>query len=222
MRFRPAFRGATLMLLLAAVSVAAHGAPPEPPTPRPLPDLSGTPRDWTAHQGRILVLNFWATWCVPCVEELPMLEEIGRTWGPRGVDVVLVSADGPGREAEVRRFVETHGLRSEVRTGATTEDMEALGLGSALPATALFDRDGYVAFRLRGPLRRDDLIERLEWLLGTRTDAPPEAQLVAPESAGAAAAPEPDHVHDDAEDHHHPEDHQHEPAGPGRGSLVPS
>jgi len=205
-RGQPSFRVAALLTAaLTVLPALASGSEPVAPLLRPLPDLSGHPHDLAEHDGRILVVNFWATWCVPCVEELPLLEEIERLEAARGVEVVAVSADGPGREAEVQRFVATRRLRLEVRTGATVADMEALGLGSALPATLVVDRDGAVAFRLLGPLRREDLVERIEWLLGERAVPAPEARLVSPgfEQAGE-------------------ESHRHGAIGMEGASLVPS
>ena len=58
--------------------------------------------------------------------------------------------------------------------GATVDDLERLGLGQAVPATAFFDRNGNLVGRVLGVLRRDDLERRIEWLLGNQQGDPPE------------------------------------------------
>lgn len=63
----------------------------------------------------VLVLNFWATWCKPCVKELPAFEQLGAEFKDRGVEVVLVSLDFPEHvEKAVVPFIEKNGLKNEV------------------------------------------------------------------------------------------------------------
>ncbi len=76
--------------------------------PLRLPSLAGGELDLAALRGRVVVLNFWATWCPPCVEEMPSLERLHRALSDDGLAVVTVSVDED--EAVLRRFVEQHGL----------------------------------------------------------------------------------------------------------------
>jgi len=88
-----------------------------PGTPRPgepapdfeLMDLEGTPHTLADFRGEVVVLNFWATWCPPCVEEMPSLQRLEDMLGERGLRVVAVSVDE--RLADVPDFVEDHRLR---------------------------------------------------------------------------------------------------------------
>jgi len=130
-----------------------------------LSDLRGEPQPLEQHRGKIVVLNFWATWCAPCLEEMPLLAGIHRRYQSRGVVVIGASADDASTRARVPEFVQKLGLPFPILTGATTADMERLGLGSALPATAVIDREGRVAARIRGVVRKRDLERRLEALL---------------------------------------------------------
>ncbi|MGH9798119.1 MAG: TlpA family protein disulfide reductase, partial [Candidatus Polarisedimenticolia bacterium] len=174
---------------------------------------------------RVVVLNFWATWCVPCLREMPVLSDLQARYGGLGLTVIGASADPPDRMDRVRRFVRRHRPGFPIWTGATTRDMERLGLGEALPATALIDRDGRIAARFIGPFDEAVIESRVEWLLGDRTaPAPGHALVVAPSSAGGPEA-EPGAAaegHDHGHDHGGEEEHAHGGVGIEGASLVPS
>ena len=124
-------------------------------------------------RGSIVVLNFWATWCLPCLAEMPDLARVHERFGGRRVIVHGAAADGPERRAEVDRFVAASGIGFPIGLGATTDDMERFGLGDTLPATVVLDRDGSVAGRVRGGVDRASLESFLEWLLGDRAGPAP-------------------------------------------------
>ena len=73
-----------------------------------LPSLAGGEVDLASQRGKVVVLNFWATWCPPCVAEMPSLERLHRALSPEGLSVVTVSTDED--EAELRRFVAERAL----------------------------------------------------------------------------------------------------------------
>ena len=200
-----------------------------------LQTLAGERASLQALRGQIIVLNFWATWCVPCRHEMPLLAEVWERYRDRGVELIGASADAPERRREVERFVRRHRLDFPIWVGATTADLERLGLGEALPATAILDRDGGIAFTILGPIAPGDLEARLDWLLGDRAAPPPAARL--DRFAGDAHRPEGDeqegpggtgpahagHEHDAHEhDHGKEEDHAHGGVGIEGASLVPS
>lgn len=196
-------------LVLQAAPAAA--SPAEAPVSLTLPDLEGVPRDMAEFRGRIVVLNFWATWCLPCREEMPIFRRIRERYGPRGVEIVAASTDEADSQGAVARFVRRQKMTFPVLVRATTEDMSRLGLGDALPATAILDADGNVAFRIRGPVTEETLDARLDFLL----DGP--------------SAPEPERLveafeHDDDHGHGHEGEEEHEHGGVGMegASLVPS
>jgi thiol-disulfide isomerase/thioredoxin len=181
-------------------------------------DSSGQARSLDELRGQVAVVNFWATWCAPCVAELPMLGAAHREYSERGVRFVAVSADEPGTRERIPDAVAKAGIGFPVWIGATTGDMERLGLGSALPATAIVDRKGEIVFRIRGPLTQAQLIERLDWLLGDRAEAAPAAAIdtFGADAAADAHGDEHDHCEEEAAHHDHGTDH-------GEGaSQVPS
>lgn len=209
--------------LLLCLSVAApDGACAQDSAPElRLRDVTGEERRLDEYRGRVVVLNFWATWCVPCREEMPMLERVAQRYAARGVVVIGASADGPETEDKIAPFVAELVLTFPIWTGATTEHMQAFGLGTALPATALLDADGRIAFRILGPLDEHELTARVEWLL-----AAPSARGAMPEATlSTFARYEAGHA-DDHEGHDHAkekeEDHAHGGVGMEGASLVPS
>jgi len=172
-------------------------------------DVSAPP-ELSAYAGRIVVLNAWASWCAPCRKEMPLLADLDSEYGPRGVQVVGASIDEPEDEMEARRFAQRAGVRYPLLLGWTTARMTTLLLGDAVPATAIFDRDGRLVFRLIGELRDADLRARLEWLLGDRASECP-ADVVVPNGITV------DHFRE-----HHESGEEHEEESEERGSAVPT
>jgi thiol-disulfide isomerase/thioredoxin len=128
-------------------------------------DSSGHTRTLEDYRGDVVVLNFWATWCQPCVKELPLLSRIQRDYAIDGVRVIGVSADEAARADQVMEFARKRKVNFPILLGATTTQMKSLGLGEALPATAVLNRDGEIVARFRGVIEKGDLEPLLERLL---------------------------------------------------------
>jgi thiol-disulfide isomerase/thioredoxin len=118
----------------------------------------------------IRVVNFWATWCQPCVEELPDLIALAAAQKPRGVEVIGISLDlsVPGDSAavamKVRDFLHERGIGYEnlLYTGSVPGLLEALDLPGTLPTTLVIGRDGQVLWRHEGRTTRARIEEALE------------------------------------------------------------
>jgi thiol-disulfide isomerase/thioredoxin len=165
-----------------------------------LKDLQGRQQALEAYRGAIVVVNFWATWCVPCREEMPLLVAFQQGYAARGVQVIGASADDESTQKKIPGFARRLKINFPIWVGATTADMQRLGLGEALPATAILDRDGQIAARILGALAPGDLESRVDWLLGDRNSPPPPALVkhTQQELAGERA-----HRHEKGEEHEH-------------------
>lgn len=202
---------ATIALLVTVIASAladAHQTNQEKAS-LALKDLDGRPQSLSDHRGQIVVLNFWATWCVPCREEMPILIWAHNQYAGRGVRVIGVSTDDARTQPKVPAFVRQMKLNFPVWLGATTADMQRLELGKALPATAIIDRDGRIVGRIIGVVDKADLQKRIEWLLGDRKTPPPPPTVNKLEKQ-------------DEHGHKSEEKHEHEGAGRERASSVPS
>ena len=140
-----------------------------------LKDLSGKRVHLRDYQGKFVVLNFWATWCVPCRDEMPLIVEAEREYGPRGVVFVGASMDDNKAKGNITAFLEKHQVSFAIWVGATGDDLDRLGMGPALPATAFLDQEGHVVARILGQMRKGEIQERLDWLLAGRTGTAPQA-----------------------------------------------
>jgi thiol-disulfide isomerase/thioredoxin len=164
-----------LLVLGGLVSLfpAAVAAADSRPVNLPFKDRDGKKVKVSDHRSKIVVLNFWATWCVPCREEMPMLVEAEKKYAPRGVVFLAVSIDGRETRGKIPGFVEQYKISFPVWVGGSTMDLDDLKLGESLPATAFLDRDGRIVARVLGQISREELDERLEWLTGDRKAPPP-------------------------------------------------
>jgi thiol-disulfide isomerase/thioredoxin len=120
-------------------------------------DLSGKPRRLLEWAGKVLVCNFWATWCLPCREEIPMLVAARESHAPQGVEVIGIAIDA---EAKVREFSAVYavGYPLLLADAGAIELMRKLGnTAGGLPYTVVLDRRGALAYRKLGPLTRPQL-----------------------------------------------------------------
>jgi thiol-disulfide isomerase/thioredoxin len=168
-------RRAANIFVLAGVLFGAAAVPPATAAdfgPLALRDLEGNRTSLSALRGKVVVLNFWATWCRPCIEELPVLAELAERYRDRGLVVVAASVDDAASHGEIERFAARLPSSMRVWVGATFEDMQRLDLGASVPVTVVLDREGDVAERQRGTLTRGALDSKLERLLGDSPDSP--------------------------------------------------
>lgn len=145
------------------------------PTPKPTPvsdvadlslkDLTGAQQTLAGLKGRVVVLNFWATWCEPCKKEMPDLSAIQNDYAALGVQVVGAAGDEAADGAKVLSFIREYKINFPVWVGATTDDMKRFGLGEVLPATVIVDKDGKIVWREIGIINPVELRKELDKLL---------------------------------------------------------
>jgi thiol-disulfide isomerase/thioredoxin len=158
-------------LLLPLAGIAQHSRGVE----LALKSIDGQRVRLKDYRGKIVLVNFWATWCGPCNAEVPLLEKEKESYGSRGVVFIAASVDDAKSRKQVHAFVTRNRVHLLVCLGANSDDLDRLGLGLAVPATAFLDQQGHVVFRIIGPMGEGELRERLDWLIGSRAGAPPAA-----------------------------------------------
>jgi thiol-disulfide isomerase/thioredoxin len=161
-------------LFLAVAMPPLHGAKEPAPAELTLRDARGRKVRLHDYRGKLVVLNFWATWCKPCNEEMPLLVEADKAYGSRGVLFLGASLDDDKSKRLVPVFLNKYQISFPIWYDATLGDMEKLQMGSAVPATAFLDQDGRILMRIQGQMRQEELKERLEWLTGDRTGPAPQ------------------------------------------------
>lgn len=182
-----------LLALAAGLTAAAAGwavwlflgagEPRHPPLPLPpppevpattvaalyaaaLPDLSGRPQALEQWRGRVLVVNYWATWCIPCREEMPAFSKLHDRYAPRGVQFVGIAADDADK---VRAFARETPVSYPLLVGGQDAIQPTRALGNAplaVPFTVVLDREGKLRAAVLGRVREEALAEllgRLQW-----------------------------------------------------------
>lgn len=130
-----------------------------------LPDLAGTPQALGQWKGKILVVNYWATWCPPCKEEMPAFSRIHEKYAANGVQFVGISIDSAEK---VKKFQSASPVRYPLLLGSMENMQTTVDLGNAaqgLPFTVILDRQGEVYSTKLGKLPESVLEERLMALL---------------------------------------------------------
>ena len=131
----------------------------------PFRDLSGARRTLREWRGRVVLCNFWATWCAPCREEIPMLVAVREVFAAKGAEIVGIGID---QAAKVEEFARTYGVTYPVLIAEADAIQLMRRLGNALgglPYTVVVDRVGAVAHRRLGALTRAEVEGILEGLL---------------------------------------------------------
>jgi thiol-disulfide isomerase/thioredoxin len=153
-----------LLGMLLALSLPTTAAEPpqkfavhEAPIPVPeidFEDSTAQPRTLADFRGKVVLLNIWATWCVPCRKEMPTLDRLQAKLGGPDFEVVALSIDRAGPDA-VRKFFTEVGIEHlALNIDASSKAMFRLGV-FGLPTTLLIDRDGMEVGRLIGPAEWD-------------------------------------------------------------------
>jgi thiol-disulfide isomerase/thioredoxin len=120
-------------------------------TPAPdwaLKDLNGKTVKFSDFRGKVVILDFWATWCAPCRVEIPHFMELQKQYGPKGLAVIGISLDEQG-PAVVKKFVKQFGVNYPVVMG-NQKVAEAYGGIIAVPTTFVIDRQGRIASQHMG------------------------------------------------------------------------
>jgi len=125
-------------------------------------DRTGAPRTMSSLGGRVVVVNFWATWCVPCRTEIPLLNDLQARYGSEGLEVIGISLDQEGWTA-IESFRRDQPITYAVTLGSDEVAAPYGGVG-AVPATFIVNRSGLIVAKMIGPIREgmyDELLARL-------------------------------------------------------------
>lgn len=167
---KTAVRNGLALVLLAAIAAgggfALHrylaGQQPEPAPELVLPLLTGGEVRLADFHGKLVLVNFWATWCAPCLAEVPLLVEMQSRYGARGFQVLGPALDDP---EQVKLMLPRLRIQYPVLIGESeiTNAMDRLGdtLG-ALPYSVLISPSGHVLLRKHGEFEREELVRLLE------------------------------------------------------------
>ena len=136
-----------------------------------LKDPFGTEQRLSSFKGRIVILNFWATYCIPCRKEMPDLAAIQNEFAALGVQVIGASTDESKDRDKILQFVKETKVNFPVWMGASSADMVRFGLGTALPGTVIIDREGRIAKVISGVIDKADLKKQIESMLATAEQA---------------------------------------------------
>ena len=150
--------------LAIALLLAAIGSRPLQPE-LSLSDTQGSHHSLSDYRGKIVVLNFWATWCVGCKQEMPIFVDVHKKYGDRGVVVLAASVDDESTKKYVPQFMRSYKMDFPVLLDANAGIMHDVGLGDALHSTVFLDAEGNVVGMITGAAKRKDVLERVEKLL---------------------------------------------------------
>lgn len=145
-------------------------------TPMPLPELQftdgeGKPRSLANFRGKVVLLNVWATWCLPCRKEMPTLDRLQAALGGDNFEVVALSIDRGGADA-VKTFYTEIGIQ-HLAIHVDSSSQVGFALATAgLPTTLLIDTDGRELGRLIGPAEWDapDMVAFLKSVIAQERD----------------------------------------------------
>jgi thiol-disulfide isomerase/thioredoxin len=155
-------RGLGLALALACFGCATSGAgggDVQAPVGAPLPPLkvdalSGKTINVASYKGRVLLLDVWASWCDPCKQELPVLNEMARRLKPQGIDILAVSVDQ--ERGNVDKFLRTHGGHWSLTVAHDPRgEVAELLQPDKMPTSYVVDRAGIVRYVNAGFLPAD-------------------------------------------------------------------
>ena len=129
-----------------------------------LKDVQGKNFRLADHKGKVILLDFWATWCGPCKIEIPWFIEFQKTYGPQGLQVIGVSVDDTVEK--LRPYVKEYKMNYPVLQGLHHDDIQdAYGPLWGIPVTAIISRDGKVCAKHSGISSKENFEKEIKSLL---------------------------------------------------------
>lgn len=113
-------------------------------------DYAGYEKTLARHQGSVVLVDYWATWCLPCVKNFPHIVELGKEHAGEGLAVVSLSVDDPESQADVRQFLAGAGADFEnllSKFGTSTKTGDEFRFGGDVPFYRLYDRQGKLRYQ---------------------------------------------------------------------------
>ncbi len=156
-----AYAGLLALLLTASPAGALEG---DRACNLGLPDLEGKPVHLSQLKGKVVVVNFWATWCNPCREEIPDFVQLHKEYRGRGLEIIGIALD-KGKEERVKAFAKEFGIEYPIVVGDIQVARRWLVQG--IPRTFIIDREGKVAQKIVGVTDKRSLETEIQPLLGT-------------------------------------------------------
>ena len=167
----------TGLIIIAAVLALAGGilargffSPVEQTSPTPLPefnlaDVSGNQHNISEWQGKIRVINFWATWCPPCLKEIPEFVELQKQYAGKGLQFIGIAIDD---QEPVEEYLAATKINYPILIGGVTGIALAQQLGNrvdAVPFTIVVNRQGQIIYRHPGEFSREQIMKIIAPLL---------------------------------------------------------
>lgn len=145
-----------------------------------LPDVNGTVVKLSDFKDKVVLVNFWATWCAPCEIETPWFVEFDKKYGDAGLEIVGISLDEDGVEP-VKQFMEKYNIEYNIVMG-NEDTAQTFGGVIGLPTTFIVDQQGKFYSMHRGLVSKDIYVEEIEELLGIASEEEPAESASAGET----------------------------------------
>ncbi len=133
------------MILCAAAMAFASATVGDAAPALVVPELDGQPFDLSEQRGKVVVVNFWATWCPPCREEMPALDAFYRRYHGQGLEMIGLSADRPHDRSDVHKVMQSFSYPAAILDDAKVNDFAS---PDVLPVTFVVDRSGVIRAKL--------------------------------------------------------------------------
>ena len=164
--------GLAMCAAVLVLTASCSRVPPEPAAPAGVVNINEEAwREVKArHHDRVLLVNFWATWCEPCREEFPALVRLHSTYRGKGLSLVAISMDEPESVKEIEQFLKSEGAQF----GSYRHNFQDFGAfidtvnpkwGGGIPASFLYDRNGKLVVSWQGATNYKEFQEAVEPLL---------------------------------------------------------